>query len=129
MQTYKRYVVYSKTNGKIRRTLQSTDVDIAANHDMQTEAYIEGSAHVLDDYVVDGEVRPRPQMETTLTPTTDGCTLSNLPAPCILKINCTDYPCETTEEDIVFDQPGTYEIKITAWPYHDKEFTYEYTAS
>jgi hypothetical protein len=96
---------------------------------MQTEAYIEGTAHVLDDYVDAGTVVRRPEMAVELVHTSDGCRLSGLPVPCVIRVNCTDYPCETEEEEIIFDQPGTYKIKISAWPYFDKEFSLEYSPS
>jgi hypothetical protein len=126
---YKKYVIYRKSDGKIKRTLKSTVIDIGENYDPSTEAYIEGEAHVLNCYVDGGKVKKRPEMEVELSGTDGGCMLSNLPVPCVIKVNCTAYPNEyATEEEILFDQYGTYNISISAWPYFDKEFTYEHTA-
>lgn len=126
---YQKYVIYLKDTGKIRRTFKSQVMEIGRNHDPATEGFVAGEAHVLNDYVKNGEVRRRPEMDVELTATSGGCVLSNLPVPCVIKVNCTAYPNEdATEEEILFDQYGTYNISISAWPYFDKEFTYEHTA-
>lgn len=72
-------------------------------------------------YMVGGVPTPRPAQATVLT----GAALSNLPAPCTITINGTDYDCTEDHADLTFDQLGTYKIKVTAWPYLDKEFAYE----
>lgn len=74
--------------------------------------------------VVDGEVSLRPASPATL----DGLTLTNLPAPCTIRINSEEYGCAESTATLSFDQPGTYLVTIEAWPYLDKEFSIDHQA-
>ncbi|WP_233236350.1 hypothetical protein [Bordetella sp. LUAb4] len=83
--------------------------------------WIEGSADFATDYVANGVITPRPQNPATL----DGTRLSNLPIPCTVIINGIEHECDDGWADLEFDQPGSYTVIVTEWPYLDKEFTVE----
>ena len=71
-------------------------------------------------YVVDGVLTDRPANPAVLT----GAVLSSLPVPCQIKINATSYDCTDSTATLAFDHPGTYTIKVIAFPHIDAEFTY-----
>lgn len=72
-------------------------------------------------YVDGGTWQPRPQCAAQL----EGSRLVDLPAPCKIRINDAAYDCPDATADLEFDQPGTYRVVVSAWPYMDKEFTVE----
>lgn len=72
-------------------------------------------------YVVDGRVTPLPSNPAQLS----GQTLTSLPVPCTIHINEAVYPCADSTAELEFSQPGTYHVRVEAWPYLDKEFIIE----
>lgn len=82
---------------------------------------IEGRGIPSVNYVKDGvlAVRPFMQAERELN------VLKNLPVPCKIIINGTEYDCNESTATLEFNQPGIYNIIVRAWPYIDKEFVYE----
>lgn len=83
--------------------------------------FIDGNWLDKPVYVVDGIVVNRPENPTTLT----GRTLHNVPVPATIKINAAIYEAVESEVELSFNQPGTYTVKVIAWPYLDKEFQIE----
>lgn len=73
------------------------------------------------DYLVDGEVTPRPEHPATL----EGLTLKAVGAEAIVEIEGLTYPCDGTDVDLEFSHPGVYLITLREWPYLDKEFRIE----
>jgi len=117
------YTVYKLATGKILRLLHVAGHDISSN--IKTgEDFIVGASNELTQYVNNGVVAERPEQDTVLC----GCTLSSLPCPCTIQINCTVYHCDQVTEEIILDQYGIYEIFIASWPYKNKEFTIDYNA-
>jgi len=45
--------------------------------------------------------------------------------PCTIAINGTEYHCDSSTADLELFHPGVYKVKVTAWPYLDREFTIE----
>lgn len=74
-----------------------------------------------ENYVSAGEVIARPDCPATL----EGSQLTGLPVPSVITINGVAYPCEDDSAELEFDQPGSYQVVVSAWPYRDKEFTIE----
>jgi len=115
-------VSFYDSAGRFTQTLEG-DVDLVITPTAQVIGlpYVEGD-YGSDHWFHNGEPQLRPTCPTTL----DGLTLHNVPANSTININDQTYDCEdggTVELD--FDQPGTYRIRITSWPYLDGEFTYE----
>ena len=72
-------------------------------------------------YVKDGQAVERPVMQ----PQVLGTAIANLPIPCTLTVNGQQHECDDGVADFEFDQPGTYTIAISSWPYIDAEVTVE----
>lgn len=68
-------------------------------------------------YVSGGQLVNRPLQQTTLT----NQTLNNLPVPSTVTINDVDYPCNDTVCELAFSYPGTYLVRVTAFPHLDYE--------
>lgn len=111
---------YNIATGEITGRLMTNDPNtIEANS---------GTPHVLGvgnseyHYVKEGEIILRPEQLTSLT----GLTLNNLPTPCQIIIDGTSYDgVDEPTVELEFDETGTHNIKIVAFPYLDKEFTLE----
>ncbi len=111
------FVVHTST-GLILRTgaCPSEMVEIQAQG---SETAIQAVGSDVDDYVVQDIVTKRPNNPTTLSDTT----LSNLPVPCTIKVNTTEYACTDTSATLSLTYSGTYKIVVEAWPHLDAVFT------
>jgi hypothetical protein len=68
-------------------------------------------------YILNGEPTERPTQSTTL----DGRTLTGLPIPATLHINDETYEVDDGTAELDFILPGTYRLKVVAWPFKDWE--------
>lgn len=84
---------------------------------------VEGLGDRERDYVKDGKILPRPTSNTELA----GQVLIGLPVPCTIHINRSAYACAEPLAELDFPYPGTYAIRIEAFPYLDAVFTLEKT--
>ncbi|MET3133634.1 hypothetical protein AAKU55_003924 [Oxalobacteraceae bacterium GrIS 1.11] len=75
-------------------------------------------ADTATHHVLDGAIVQRPTNPATLA----GLHLANLPAPCAIAINGTDYPCMDATADLAFTYPGAYKVIVRAFPYLDATF-------
>jgi len=82
---------------------------------------VTGKANPETQYVSGVALAARPQNPAVLS----GCRLTQLPAPCTIIVNDTVYACDDSEADMEFDQPGTYRVRVIAWPCLDAEFNVE----
>jgi len=114
-------ISYYNQQGKITGELSGDLAAINLTKELTPDPWVEGSWLGKPVYVVNGEVLPQPENPTTLT----GTTLTGVPVPATVYINDTSY--ETTEAvvELGFDLPGTYTVKVVAWPHLDKEFVIE----
>jgi len=106
-------------NGRIIAAMQLWPDAYEANR--TNPNLIEGVGSGATHYVKGGKVVDRPTQDTVL----DGTTLRNLPVPCQIQINDDIYDCDDDQAELGLDFPITYRIAVRAWPYLDKEFTYE----
>lgn len=83
-----------------------------------SQPFVEGAWFDKPVCVVNGMVVNRAPMSATLS----GNTLNGLPVPCEIKVNDSTYHCDESSATLEFNQPGTYAIKVIAWPYLDGEF-------
>jgi hypothetical protein len=86
--------------------------------ELQGEGVIEGTASLLTDYVKDGVVTARPENPATLS----GMTLLTLPNPCVITVQGVAHDCTDDTADLSFSQPGTYEVRVSAFPMLDATF-------
>jgi hypothetical protein len=78
-----------------------------------------GTADADLQYIVGEVATPRPANPATLS----GTILSNLPVPCVIRINASEYPCTDSTATLNLALVGTYTVTVTAFPYLDAIFT------
>jgi hypothetical protein len=78
-----------------------------------------GTADADRHYITNGVAHPRPANPVTLT----GTTLSNLPVPCVVRINASEYSCTDGTATLNLTLAGTYTVTIVAFPFLDAVFT------
>lgn len=117
------FAVYDLTTGEILRSGQCADGDLELQAG-DGQAVIERASQYQHDgnsYVdLTGEptVTARPDMPATI----DGLTISGIPAGAVLTIEGVDYTVDDGEAELSFTLPGTYQVKLSLWPYLDKVF-------
>lgn len=107
--------------GRIISRLQANKATLALNASKNAGASVIAVHMEGELYISNGYPTLRPANPARFV----GSTLRRLPVPCTITINGTEYPCNADHADITFDQPGKYTIVVAAWPYLDKEFTYD----
>ncbi|QTC00242.1 hypothetical protein JYG33_01855 [Alcaligenes sp. SORT26] len=114
-------ITFYNENGEITGSLSGPPGIIEANKELSSESWVEGKYSDESYYVIDGAVKAREEMKAVLHDTT----LRQLPMPCEVFINQSVYKVEDGAVELVFDQPGLYKLRISAWPFLDKEFEIE----
>jgi len=115
-------VSFYTDTGQFVQTLEG-DADLVIAPTTQTIGlpYVEGE-YGAEYWFHDGEPQPRPACPTTL----EDAVLHSVPVNSVITINEQTYDCKDGGTvELEFDQPGTYVIRITSWPFLDGEFTYE----
>lgn len=80
---------------------------------IESSALPSGNQHVQGGTIVD-----RPLNTAILS----GTRLVNLPVPCTITVEGTPHTCNETHADLSFSRPGTYSVKVSAWPMLDATF-------
>lgn len=114
-------IYFHDGQGRETGRLHADPDTLALNAQHATEPFVYGDYIDAEVYVDGATARPRPSQSTKLI----GQTLTNLPVPCTITINDTEYPCNDTSAELAFDYPGKYRIVVRAWPHLDKEFEIE----
>lgn len=114
-------ITFYLPNGEIDSMLTGDSSVIEATIPTSELPYVEGAWDRLTHYVLDGEAVERPANPAVLT----DLTLTNLPVPCKIVINGTEY--ESTESTVELDLPmiNEYLITVVAFPCLDAEFEIE----
>ncbi|MEX5318036.1 MULTISPECIES: hypothetical protein [Gammaproteobacteria] len=81
----------------------------------------EEPARATEHYVVEGELKARPDMGGVL----EGRLLRGVIAGASVSIENEVYVADGTDIELSFSAPGTYQVTVTLWPYRDQEFTVE----
>lgn len=119
------YVFYKPETGEIRQTACIGPLEVPHMHLSGCER-LQAKASVFEDYVdfsgPEPAVRPRPEIES----------LDALPIPATVTVTCRASGAvgTYTVEDGSFDYddlPGTYDVRVSAWPHHDAHFVLEIT--
>jgi hypothetical protein len=79
---------------------------------------VQGEGAPETHYVKDGAIVERPANPATLA----GLELANLPAPCTITVEGVEHGCEDATAELSFSHPGTYPVKVSAWPTLDATF-------
>lgn len=114
-------IAFYDTDGRITGVLSGPSSSVQATIEYLKTPFVNGEGNQDTDYVREGTIVARPECPAILS----GKMLMGLPVPSHIKINDQDYPCDTNEVELEFDQPGKYRIVVQAWPHLDKEFTLE----
>jgi hypothetical protein len=80
-------------------------------------SYVSGFYTNTDHYMLNGQPTERPTQSTTR----NGCTLIGLPVPATLHIDGETYTVDNGEAELEFPLPGTYRLRVEAWPFKDWE--------
>lgn len=110
------YLIYDP-EGRIIQTGTIPD-DMLHLQSSEGKTAIPGGADLDKDYVVEGRVTTRPSQRTELV----ASKLTGLPQPCTIYINGSVYPCRDEQADLEFTYPGSYTVRIEAFPYLNTEF-------
>jgi len=114
-------ISFYNASGKITSELTGDKAVIDLTKELTTDLWVEGAWFNKPFYVVDDEVLPQPENPTVLV----NQTLTNVPVPATVIINGISYETNEAQVELGFTQPGTYTVKVIAWPYLDKEFVIE----
>lgn len=87
--------------------------------ELQGDNVYVGDADPRRHWIDKGEVAERPDSPAVLA----GSVLSQLPAPCTVWINGAAYLCTDTSAQLDFTYPGTYHVRVEAFPFLDATFT------
>jgi len=112
------YVTYEKATGRITTWGQVPLFVIALQTPPEGQAIQVGYGREETHYVADGQVLVRPANTATL----DGMSLKNLPNPCVITTQGVAHDCTDDTADLSFSQPGTFEVKVSAFPMLDATF-------
>lgn len=67
----------------------------------------------------------KPALKPSFNIQVSGNTLSGVPAGAKLEIEGESYIADGSDIELSFIYPGTYRIKVSCWPYLDKEIIFE----
>jgi hypothetical protein len=110
--------------GEFTSTLGGDPGFVETTKQLSTDSWVEGDWNTKLFYVLDGMAVPRPENPTTIS----NEALENVPVPATVIINGVSYETNESRVELGFSQPGTYDVKVVAWPYLDKEFSVENSA-
>ena len=112
-------VRYKLGTGEILETI-TCSVDVLPMLEEEGVGVLEADSSTLDTqhYVVDGRVLNRPECPAKLS----GTTLTDVPAPCMIRVDGRPYDCDDSTVELDFDQPGTYQVWVEAFPYKIARF-------
>lgn len=110
---------YNSQSGRIGGTLfAADDAVLQSMRDMtHFDAELDGHWPGEEHYISNGQPTPRPLMSITVT----GSTLTGLPIPATVIIGADRYEVDDGEVELDFPLPGTYRVRVEAWPHQDWE--------
>lgn len=114
-------ITFYNRNGRIDYVLSGDATVIETTIAVTELPYIVGSWDGATHYILDDTATERPVNTAAL----DLLTLQNLPVPCKIAINGTEYECNESEVQLDLPMSGLYKIKVSAFPYLDAEFRIE----
>jgi hypothetical protein len=116
------FVLYREADGMIEAYVQAP-VDEAEPYLSDGTAFLAGKGDGLTDYVLDGEITPRPGMPVavvgltvTVPPGTEFEVLGPIPAHGVAVDGVLEFE---------FEEPGTYNVRFRQFPFLDAEVTLE----
>ena len=114
-------ITFYNERGEFTAVLTGDTPVIELTKELAEDPWIEGEWFGKPFYALDGEAVPRPENPTVL----DGHTLLDVPVPAKVHVNKNVNDTNESTVELTFTQPGTYAVKVEAWPHLDKEFQVE----
>lgn len=114
-------ITYYLPTGEIDSVLTGDQLVIDATIAISDLPHVVGIWDRLTHYVLDGKAVERPVNTATL----NNQTLTNLPVPCKIIINGTEYKSTESMVELDFPMVNEYFITVVAFPYLDAEFKIE----
>lgn len=110
-------ISYYDEQGRITGDVTGDEAAIELTKQLTTLPWVDGDWLGKPVYVLNGVVTDRPVCPAVL----NGLVLSNLPVPCVLDINGTQYNVDQSEVTLDLGT-GHFVIKVIAFPYLDGVF-------
>lgn len=114
-------ISFYNERGEFTSSLSGDPGVVETTKQLTTDPWIEGEWYGKPFYALNGEAVARPENPTTVS----GQALENVPVPATVIINGVSYETNESRVELGFSQPGTYAVKVVAWPHLDKEFNVE----
>lgn len=114
-------ISFYDSKGEFTGTLSGDASVMAKTLEVNTKPWVAGEWFGKPYYVLNGVATAKPVNPTTVS----GDTLLNVPIPAKVLINNAPYDTNEATVELSFTHPGTYNVKVIAWPYLDKEFLIE----
>lgn len=121
-------VVYSP-NGQINYTVEYPwPQGTPEFYDEQGIVYtIVNKEDIIDKYIVDNDMVPRPRMDLTMTNTNaavgDTVYISGIPSGAEVIIGTQTYTADGTDLELTSSSPTTIQVQVTQWPYLEEIIT------
>lgn len=117
-----RYAVFDDATGMVLKTGKfSNPDDLPGMAGEGQTAEADPPEGVVDELWIrasDGSYSERVFMPATL----DGMTITGIPEGAVLTIEGIDYTINDGEAELSFTLPGTYQVKLSLWPWLDTTF-------
>lgn len=112
-------IVYDLNSGNILRFIEAPESMITYQYTEGTEGIVlySGIISDMEFYILNETVTPRPTFSESIS----GTTISGLPIPTTVLVEGIPYTITDGSAELVFSLPGTYKIKLSSFPYQDKE--------
>jgi len=107
---------YDLSTGEFGMTMIADGENACELNQRDGMGWVEGVWKSDTHYVVNGQPTARPASPVTI----DGMTLMNIPAGSTVLLDGQSYPAEGDVE-LEFPLPGTYQLRVIAWPHKDWE--------
>lgn len=114
-------ISFYNSRGEVTGVVSGDECVLTTTKELSETPWVYGDFFGKPVYVLNGEVVSRPENPATVS----GQTLENVPAPATVIVNGTRYETNESRVELGFSQPGTYAVKVVAWPHLDKEFSIE----
>ena len=114
-------ISFYNNRGEITGVVSGDPCVVTTTKELSEALWVDGDYYNKPVYILNGQVVDRPENPTTVS----GQILENVIVPTTVIINGVSYESNESTVELEFNQPGTYTVKIVAWPYLDKEFSFE----
>jgi hypothetical protein len=110
-------ITFYDPSGRITWFMTAPEETLELNQ--KAGAFVPGLFSADKHYVKNGEATLRPECPATM----NGQTITGIPPNGLVTVGEQTYTVLDGTAELQFDQPGTYKVLVSCWPYLDKEFT------